>query len=135
MSLNVCTFMGRMVREPELKTTGTGVSVCSFCLAVDRNYTPKGSEKVADFIDFTAWRGTADFIAKYFTKGDMIAVTGELQTRMYEDKDGNKRKAVEVVVDKASFCGGKSDGNGNAGETEVNHGNWQDISGDEPLPF
>lgn len=133
--INNCVFMGRMVRDPELKTTGTGVSVCSFCLAVDRNYTPKGSEKVADFIDFAAWRGTADFISKWFHKGDMIAVTGELQTRMYEDKDGNKRKAVEIVVNDASFCGGKSGGSDTTGETEVNHGNWQDISGDEPLPF
>ena len=134
MSLNVCAFMGRFVREPEVKTTGSGNSVCSFTLAVDRNYTAKGEEKKADFIDFTAWRGTADFIGKYFHKGDMIAVTGELQTRMYEDKEGNKRKAVEIVVNNASFCGGKSDGNSGSNNADISD-NFKVLDDDEPLPF
>lgn len=134
MSLNVCAFMGRFVREPEVKTTGSGVSVCSFTLAVDRNYAPKGEDKKADFIDFTAWRGTADFIGKYFHKGDMIAVSGELQTRMYEDKDGNKRKAVEIVVNNASFCGGKSDNNSGGNDSDFG-GDYKVLDNDEPLPF
>ena len=119
MSINNCTFMGRFVADPDLRNTSNGTSVCSFTLAVDRNYTPKGEERQVDFIDFTAWRGTADFICKWFHKGDMIGVTGELQTRLWEDKDGNKRKAVEVVVNNASFCGSKSDGGAAPYEPEV----------------
>ncbi len=109
--INNVTLMGRLTAAPELKTTTGGTSVTSFTLAVDRNYTPKGEEKQTDFINIVAWRNTAEFISKYFNKGDMIAVTGEIQTRKYTDKDGNKRTAVEVVASQASFCGGKNDGN------------------------
>lgn len=134
--INNCTFMGRLVRDPELKRTGSGVAVCSFCIAVDRNYTPKDSEKVADFIDMVAWRGTGEFISKWFSKGDMIAVTGELQTRMYEDKDGNKRKAVEVVVNNASFCGKKNENaSGDENANEALGGGFTELPDDEPLPF
>lgn len=107
--LNVCTLMGRLTADPELKQTPAGVAVTSFRIAVDRSYTPRDQEKQADFIDIVAWRQTAEFICKYFHKGDMIAVTGSIQTRSYQDKQGNKRTAFEVVADKASFCGGKSD--------------------------
>lgn len=134
--INNCVFMGRLVRDPELKTTGSGISVCSFCIAVDRNYTPKGEEKKADFIDLTAWRGTAEFISKWFHKGDMIAVTGELQTRMYEDKDGNKRKAVEIMVNNASFCGGKSEGGNTDAPVPAPTSDFAPIDGDDnQLPF
>lgn len=107
--LNNAVIMGRLVADPELRTTGSGVSVTSFTVAVDRRFANKDEEKQADFIDVIAWRQTADFVCKYFRKGSMIAVQGYIQTRMYEDKDGNKRKAVEIVADNVSFCGSKSD--------------------------
>ena len=107
--LNNAVIMGRLVADPELRTTGSGVSVTSFTVAVDRRFANKDEEKQADFIDVVAWRQTADFVCKYFRKGSMIAVQGYIQTRMYEDKDGNKRKAVEIVADNVSFCGSKSD--------------------------
>lgn len=105
--LNIAAIQGRLTADPELKHTQSGVSVCSITLAVDRNYTPQGQERQADFIDVTAWRGTAEFICKYFTKGRMMAVSGSLQTRNWEDKNGNRRKAVELVADQVSFCDAK----------------------------
>ncbi len=108
MSINTVALMGRLTADPELRTTNNGTSVISFAVAVDRKYTPSGQERQTDFIDCVAWRSTADFITRYFHKGDLIAIEGEIQTRNYEDKNGNKRKAVEVVVSNVSFCGGKS---------------------------
>lgn len=105
--INNVTILGRLTATPELKTTQSGNSVTSFTVAVDRKYTPTGQERQTDFIECVAWRNTAEFIAKYFSKGDMLAVEGKLQTRLYEDKHGNKRKAVEVVVSNVSFCGSK----------------------------
>ena len=107
--LNVVALTGRLVEDPELKTTGNGVSVCSFRIAVDRDYAPQGQERKADFINVVAWRGTAEFVAKFFRKGQMIAVNGSIQTRQYEDRRGNKRTAVEVVAGSVSFCGSKAD--------------------------
>lgn len=107
MSINTVTLMGRLTANPELRTTPNGVSVTPFSVAVDRKHTPSGQERQTDFIECVAWRQTAEFISKYFKKGDMIAIEGEIQTRNYEDKNGNKRKAVEVVVGNVSFCGGK----------------------------
>jgi single-strand DNA-binding protein len=104
MMINNVVLMGRLCADPELKTTQSGLSVTSFALAVD-----KGKDKGADFIDIVAWRDTADFINKYFDKGSMIAIVGSIQTRTYEDKNGNKRKAVEVVAREVSFCGSKID--------------------------
>jgi single-strand DNA-binding protein len=108
-TMNTCIFMGRTTSDIELKATTSGVSVASFTIAVDRKYTPKGQERQTDFINCVAWRGTAEFISKWFKKGDMIAVTGELQTSDYTDKDGNKRKKYEVVVENAYFCGKKNE--------------------------
>lgn len=105
--LNVAAVMGRLAADPELKHTASGVAVTSFALAVDRNYAKAGEERQTDWIDVVAWRGTAEFICKYFTKGRMIAVTGSLQTRSYTDKEGNKRKRVELIADEVSFCGDK----------------------------
>lgn len=107
--VNCAVIMGRLVADPELRTTGSGVSVTSFSVAVDRRYANQNEERQADFIDVTAWRQTAEFVCKYFRKGSMIAVQGSIQTRMYEDKDGNKRKAVEILADNVSFCGSKSE--------------------------
>lgn len=103
--LNSVTLMGRLVADPELKTTQNGTSVASFRLAVERNYAPQGQERQADFIPCVAWRQTAEFIGKYFTKGRMIAVEGSLQSRNYEDKQGQKRTAIEVIVERVHFTG------------------------------
>ncbi len=107
--LNCITLNGRLVADPELRTTTTGLSVTSFTIAVDRDFVKSGEERQADFIDITAWRQTAEFVNRYFFKGSLILVQGVLQTRMYEDKNGNKRKAVEVIADKINFCGPKVD--------------------------
>ena len=101
--INCAVLMGRMVGDPELKTTPSGTSVTSFRIAVDRNT----KEKTADFIDVVAWRQTAEFVTRYFHKGSMIAIHGSIQTRSYEDKNGNKRTAFEVVANNVSFCGRK----------------------------
>lgn len=105
--LNVVAIMGRLVADPELRTTTQGNSVCSFRIACDRSYVQQGQERQADFIDIVAWRQQADFVSKYFQKGSMIAIEGSLQTRQYQDKQGNKRTAVEVVANNISFAGAK----------------------------
>lgn len=107
--LNCAVLMGRLVADPELRTTATGISVTSFRIAVDRSFVRQGEERQADFIDIVAWRQTAEFVTRYFRKGSMIAVQGSIQTRSYEDKQGNKRTAVEVVADNVSFCGSKAE--------------------------
>lgn len=111
MSVNSAVLMGRLVADPELRATGNGIEVCSFTVAVDRRFNKQGEDRQADFIDCVAWRQSAVFIEKYFHKGSMIAVQGYIETNMYEDKEGNKRKSVRVVVDNASFCGGKNESN------------------------
>lgn len=131
--MNFTVLMGRTTSDIELKKTTNGTSVSSFNLAVDRNYTPKGQERQTDFITCVAWGNNAEFVSKWFKKGDKMAVTGEIQTRDYEDKNGNKRKAVEVVINKAEFCESKK--NTSQQETEaptVNTGGY-DYSDD--LPF
>lgn len=105
--LNVVAIMGRLIADPELRTTTQGHSVCSFRIACDRSYVQQGQERQADFIDIVAWRQQADFVSKYFRKGSVIAVEGSLQTRQYQDKQGSKRTAVEVVANNISFAGAK----------------------------
>ena len=107
--VNCAVIMGRLVADPELRTTPNGISVTSFTVAVDRRFNRQGEDRQADFIDIVAWRQTADFVCRYFRKGSMIAVQGSIQTRMYEDKNGNKRKAVDLVADNVSFCGSKNE--------------------------
>lgn len=134
--INCAVIMGRLTADPELKTTTNGTSVTSFSVAVDRNYVKQGEERQADFINCVAWRGTADFIVKYFHKGDMIALQGSIQTRNYEDKNGNKRTATEIIVDVASFCGGKREQTGNgqyAAPVEEQRANIS-VQFDEPEP-
>lgn len=109
MSLNHIDLMGRLARDPELKTTPSGFSVCNFTIAVDRDFM-NGDEKVADFIDCVAWRKTGEFIKNFFSKGRMIVVSGSLQSRKWEDKDGNKRTSWEVQVRNAYFGDSKRDG-------------------------
>ena len=106
--LNVVAIMGRLVADPELRTTQQGTNVCTFRIACERSYTPKGQQRQADFVDIVAWGKTAEFICKFFQKGSMIAVEGSLQTRNYQDKQGNKRTAVEVVASNISFAGAKA---------------------------
>ena len=111
--LNHITLMGRLVRDPELRRTGSGVAVASFRIAVDRDYAPKdGGERKADFIDCVAWRQTGEFISKYFAKGRMIVVDGRLEMRDWTDKEGNKRISAEVNVDNAYFGDSRRDGDG-----------------------
>lgn len=109
--LNTVNIMGRLTRDPDLNTTPSGISVVSFTLAVDRDFK-SGDEREADFIDCTAWRHTAEFVSKYFSKGRMACVNGRLQTRNWEDKDGNKRKSTEVVAENVYFADSKRDGSG-----------------------
>ena len=102
--LNTITIMGRLVRDPELRRTGSGIAVASFTVAVDRDWPNKETgEKETDFFDCVAWRQTGEFVSKYFTKGSMIVVSGRLQIRSWVDKDGNKRKTAEIVADNVYF--------------------------------
>ena len=109
--LNHITIMGRLTRDPEMRNTQSGVAVASFTLAVDRDFGGRdGSEKQTDFIDCTAWRHTAEFVSKYFSKGRMAVVSGRLQIDNYTDNDGNKRKSAKVVADNIYFGDSKKDG-------------------------
>ena len=111
--LNHITIMGRLTRDPELRRTGSGVAVTSFTLVVDRDFGSRESgEKETDFIDCVAWRQTGEFVSKYFTKGSMIVVSGRLQIRSWNDKDGNKRRTAEVVADNVYFGDSRRDGDG-----------------------
>ncbi len=147
--MNSICLMGRLTADPELKTTQSGVSVTSFTVAVDRAYRAKDQERQADFIPCVAWRQTAEFITRYFRKGNRIALNGSLQTRSYTANDGSKRTVYEVVVDNAFFCESKG---GNAGApsydsqmpqpteakpafSTANAGDFEEILTDEELPF
>ena len=111
--LNHITIMGRLVRDPELRRTGSGVAVASFTVAVDRDFGGRdGGEKETDFIDCVAWRQTGEFVSKYFTKGRMAVVSGRLQIRNWTDKEGNKRRTAEVIADNVYFGDSKRDGDG-----------------------
>ena len=118
--LNVAAIMGRLVADPELKTTTQGTSVCRFRIACDRSYVRQGEERKADFIDIAAWRQTAEFVCKYFQKGSLIAIDGSIQTRQYQDKNGNNRTAVEVVANNVNFAGSKSNGSNQGGGSYQN---------------
>lgn len=136
--MNVAALTGRLTSDPELRKTPNGVSVARFTIAVDRNYTPKGEEKKVDFLDCIAWRNDAEFICNYFVKGQMIAVSGEIQTDSYE-KDGIKRKKWEIKVDNVSFCGGKNEQSNtvavanNATTTPID--DFEEVLNDDDLPF
>ena len=146
--INNVVLMGRLTAVPELKTTQSGISTVRFSVAVERRYNKQGEERQTDFIDCVAWRQTAEFVSKYFNKGSMIAVIGSIQTRSYEDKNGNKRKAVEVQVDNVSFCGSKGETGTGGGTPNLdvlkdkveqfnapqNGGSYTDIP-DDDLPF
>ena len=127
---NIC-IIGRLCAQPEIKKTTSGISVCSVSIAVDRDYKVNG-EKATDFIPCIFWRGTAEFVGKYFSKGDMIAVVGSLESRKYKDKDGNNRTVWEVKADNVSFCGGKKEA------SQDNTQDFEDVSDElsgEDIPF
>ena len=115
--LNHITIMGRLVRDPELRRTGSGIAVTSFTLAVDRDYKAKDAEKETDFIDCVAWRNTGEFVGKYFTKGRMAVVSGNLQIRGWTDKEGNKRRTAEVLAENVYFADSKNESNDNHAQT------------------
>lgn len=143
--LNVAVLMGRLVADPELKHTPNDVSVASFTIAVDRSYVKSSQERQADFIDIVCWRQTAEFAAKYFSKGQLIAVQGSIQTRTYTDKAGNKRKAFEVVADNVHFAESKRDPlNDLAKQAQAagipqyasqDTGDFEEMPSDDDLPF
>lgn len=143
--MNTVCLLGRMTSDPELRHTASQVPVTSFTLAVERAFQQKGSERQADFIPVVAWRNTAEFICRYFRKGQKIAVKGELQTRQYTDKEGNKRTAYEVVADQVYFVESKAakpsadvSAPGYDGPTVFSNagaGDFEEITGDDNLPF
>ena len=124
-------IMGRITRDLELRHTQSGTAVCQFCVAVTRSFKDANGEYQSDFIDCVAWRNSAEFITKYFSKGALIALDGELQTRNYTDKDGNKRKATELLVSSAAFTGEKRE---SAAKPKPTEDDYSDIS-DDDLPF
>ena len=136
--LNHITIMGRLVRDPELRRTGSGIAVTSFTVAVDRDFGGRdGGEKETDFIDCVAWRQTGEFVSKYFTKGSMIVVSGRLQIRNWNDKDGNKRRSAEVLADNVYFGESKrsSDaGSAYGGSTGSSYGNYAPNNGGYNAP-
>lgn len=140
--LNSITIHGRLVRDPELRTTQSGVSVCSFTVAVDRSYARQGEEKQTDFFDVNVWRGLADMVGKYFTKGREIVVHGSMQSRKYQDRNGNNRVAWELQGDSVDFCGSKNDSTQSSAPAydpppAADTGAFTpiDIKDDEDLPF
>ena len=138
--LNHITIMGRLTRDPELRRTASGIAVASFSLAVDRDYGGQNGEKETDFIDVVAWRNTADFVCNYFTKGRMAVVSGRLQIRNWNDKEGNKRKTAEIVAERVYFGDSKRDSDSAAtpaafGEYQPPVTNFAVMEDDGQLPF
>lgn len=133
--LNKIILMGRLTRDPELRRTGSGTAVASFSLAVDRDYKDQNGEKETDFIDCVAWRSTAEFASKYFSKGRMVVVEGRLQIRDWNDKDGNKRRSAEVVVDQMYFADSKPSGARDVASAAANNGEFEEVKEDGELPF
>jgi single-strand DNA-binding protein len=134
--INKVVLMGRLVRDPEIKYTANNIAVCSFTVAVDRRFVRHGEEKQADFIQVVAWRNTAEFVSKYFTKGKMIALAGSIQTRTWDDQEGKKHYATEVVADEISFTGEKTTQNGtNGGVSGTDEYGFIPVESDDDLPF
>lgn len=136
--LNKSILMGRLTADPELRATPQGTPVCSFTLAVNRSFAKQG-EQQADFLDIVAWGKTAEFVSKYFSKGQLVAVAGRIQSRMWEDKQGNKRKSVEIVAEEVHFAEPKRQNSGQGGaqgEQFGNAGQFEPYVGmDGDLPF
>ena len=137
MALNSVVLMGRLTADPEVRTTQSGIAVTKFCIAVDRKYQQSKEKKEADFIDIVAWRGTAEFVGKYFRKGNLIAIKGELQTSTYTDKDGKNRKSTEVLASDVSFCESKGSSQQAAGDAYgmPSGVHFEEVTADDSLPF
>ena len=141
--LNKVIIMGRLVKDPELRRTQSGTAVTSFRIAVDRDFKGQDGSKQADFFDVVAWRATAEFVSKYFTKGRMAIVEGRLQLRDWQDKDGNKRRSAEVVADNVYFGDSKKEGDSSGGykaagkavDVEPGEGEFAEIEDEEDWPF
>ncbi len=145
--LNVVVLTGRLVADPELRHTPNDIAVTSFTIAVNRRFARTPEERQTDFIDIVAWRNTAEFVCKYFQKGQLIATEGSIQTRSYQDKEGNKRKAFEVIANNVQFVESKKDSSNensdfaekpNENLTEYSNGSdsdFQTIESDDDLPF
>lgn len=138
--LNKVIIMGRLTRDPEIKKVNNDISVCSFSIACDRDIVNKqNNERETDFFDVTAWRSTADFVGKYFSKGRMIVVGGRLQIRNWQDKEGNKRRSAEILADSVYFGDSKRDGDGGKPKGEPTYdptGGFSQLADDDSdLPF
>ena len=141
--LNHIVVMGRLTRDPELRKTASGVSVASFSVAVDRDFSQQDGKKETDFLDVVAWRNTAEFAAKYFTKGRMAVVSGRLQIRNWEDKEGNKRRTAEILAENIYFGDSKKEGDSSGGykaagkavDVEPGEGEFAEIEDEEDSPF
>ena len=139
--LNKAILMGRLTQDPELRRTQNNTAVCSFTLAVNRSYTRQGEQPQTDFIDIVAWSSTAEFVSKWFHKGQQVAVSGRIQTRNWEDRNGNKRKSVEVIAEDVYFAEAKRDSapNNNAAtpfDMGVGGNEFNELSDDDgELPF
>ena len=131
--LNHITIHGRLTADPELKQTQSGVSVCNFTVAVDRSYK-NGEEKQTDSFTVVCWRGLADMVSKYFAKGKEILVSGEMQSRKWQDAEGNNRTSWEIMANGVDFCGSKSDNGGNSSPTN-SAPKMEEIDTDSDLPF
>ena len=132
--LNNVIIMGRLTRDPELRRTQSGTAVTSFTMAVDRDFKSQSGEKETDFIDVVAWRNTGEFAAKYLAKGRMAAVEGRIQAREWQDKDGNRRKAVEVVADNVYFADSKRDSKPQESRT-ADEPEFEEVEDDGDFPF
>lgn len=136
MSINSVTIMGRLTAAPELKYTRGDVPFCSFSMALERPYKNRDGEREVDFVDVTAWRGTAEFIEKYFSKGDMLAVLGKLRQERWTTDDGQNRSKLIVVAQDASFCGSKRKEDGERSETPaLPPAKPAYVQPDEPMPW
>ena len=149
--LNIAAIMGRLTADPELRHTPNNVPVTSFSVAVARSFVRQGQERETDFINVVAWRSTAEFVCRYFKKGNMIAVNGSIQTRKYQDRDGNNRTAFEILADNVHFCESKSSASQSGGTTfsmpqqppqsdvmsfsSGSTGDFEEIASDDDLPF
>nr|DAH56517.1 MAG TPA: Single strand binding protein [Caudoviricetes sp.] len=132
--LNRIIAMGRMTRDPELRRTNSGTAVASFTVAVDRDFKSQSGEKETDFIDVVAWRNTAEFVSKYFSKGRMAVVEGRLQLRDWTDKEGNKRRTAEIVADSVYFGDSKKDNESAPAQSEP-QGGFSEVEDDGDIPF
>lgn len=133
--LNRIIIQGRLTRNPELRTTGSGISVASFSLAVDRDRKDANGERGVDFIDVVAWRHTAEFVSRYFTKGKMAIVAGHLQIRDWTATDGSKRRSAEVVAENVYFCDDRETQAAAGGSGDAGAGTLEPIDDGEELPF